>query len=1026
MMTSDLTGRVSAVNTVPLGDVLAEDAPVGSTVLVVEDAADFDERGGSVLLDGTDEVVYTSADDDTGTLVLAMPTTVEYLAETRVEVWDPVDAAPVVETLAQVVVEGTDQGGDPLEATVDHALIPLLPEGIRTPDPTTGVAGEAVSLQWRGDDLYVVNVHAKNPVFDGSMIDPDTLPDLGGGSDGVPPAYSPTPEVKGTVGALLVSWEPVTNGDPVEYEVHVSTTEIVPVLDGPTKVARTAASSAIVRTLPDGTPLDYATTYFVYVFAIDPDDSAPVSVAGSGSPVQITGADVAAEYVYAGAVSAGQITSGEMNATVALVGSLATARDGRRVEISNEAGLTIFEQDGNIVVTFPTDPDHELLMNGDVVARTLTALAGMELRGTSTVETGGQVTLAGQLGGSATPPAVAVGYDTATLAPSGSGWSPIYGSFVPADAMWTPGFRIENGSRLVKTSPATHVVEGYWQIPNAGTQPACGVTRNIDSIFVLYRNSTSPTNRDYTVKKYAADWNPDLTGTVAPTLTGTYTYQAPDNSNPYYNLPWTPAIGWDLTNSGYVIACRDYYVDSTNLRFRVHRYSNSGALVQEFLTAAVAPSVAESEDAQDLRGLFYGAADLGATHLFIATSVRAHAYTTTGASAAAHSFPLNGPNAAGFGVSAGFSYGFSGFGSYASGALGTAEIVQTRYGTLSGLGAAGAKWWTAFTWFDSTEDTGDPSNVKHESSLSAIAGFTMKNRARVTVTAPPIPSGGGPNDPNSVRFYMASLAGSTPPARSAFAQQTPAPADGAITATYSTFVLTPGGSNPAPPASSTFPNASPGRLTSSKTDGSGPIVDLKGDGSGRLGEITWDADGHVFGAVPAGALMPYAGSTAPAGWLMAQGQQVSRPIANGGTTDTYKALWAAIGTTYGAGNGSTTFNVPNMQDYFPLGSSAARPRGTSGGSRKITTANLPPHTHDKGTLKADSPGSDHQHDINRRENVGTNVGVARGNAANTTDAVTNAGTGQHEHTISGSTGNGPGTSTDYLPPFVSLNFIIRY
>jgi microcystin-dependent protein len=56
---------------------------------------------------------------------------------------------------------------------------------------------------------------------------------------------------------------------------------------------------------------------------------------------------------------------------------------------------------------------------------------------------------------------------------------------------------------------------------------------------------------------------------------------------------------------------------------------------------------------------------------------------------------------------------------------------------------------------------------------------------------------------------------------------------------------------------------------------------------------------------PAGSLMPYAGTTAPSGWLLCFGQEVSR--------STYAALFAVAGTAYGAGDGSTTFNLPDLR-----------------------------------------------------------------------------------------------------------------
>lgn len=62
---------------------------------------------------------------------------------------------------------------------------------------------------------------------------------------------------------------------------------------------------------------------------------------------------------------------------------------------------------------------------------------------------------------------------------------------------------------------------------------------------------------------------------------------------------------------------------------------------------------------------------------------------------------------------------------------------------------------------------------------------------------------------------------------------------------------------------------------------------------------------------PAGAVMQYAGATVPSGWLECDGSPISR--------STYAALFTAIGTTYGIGDGTTTFNVPDARGRSPLG-----------------------------------------------------------------------------------------------------------
>ena len=92
---------------------------------------------------------------------------------------------------------------------------------------------------------------------------------------------------------------------------------------------------------------------------------------------------------------------------------------------------------------------------------------------------------------------------------------------------------------------------------------------------------------------------------------------------------------------------------------------------------------------------------------------------------------------------------------------------------------------------------------------------------------------------------------------------------------------------------------------------------------------------------PTGVQVPYGGSVAPTGFLICNGAAVSRT--------TYAALFAVCGTTYGAGDGSTTFNLPDKRGRGSIGSGtgtglSARTRGTKLGTEN-ETAPLPPHTH---------------------------------------------------------------------------------
>ena len=92
---------------------------------------------------------------------------------------------------------------------------------------------------------------------------------------------------------------------------------------------------------------------------------------------------------------------------------------------------------------------------------------------------------------------------------------------------------------------------------------------------------------------------------------------------------------------------------------------------------------------------------------------------------------------------------------------------------------------------------------------------------------------------------------------------------------------------------------------------SGKYLSMRNDGELRYdGKRLLNAD-DLSGMVPSGAVLYFAGQTAPAGWLKANGAAVSRTA--------YATLFAAIGTTYGAGDGSTTFNLPDLRGEFMRG-----------------------------------------------------------------------------------------------------------
>lgn len=161
-------------------------------------------------------------------------------------------------------------------------------------------------------------------------------------------------------------------------------------------------------------------------------------------------------------------------------------------------------------------------------------------------------------------------------------------------------------------------------------------------------------------------------------------------------------------------------------------------------------------------------------------------------------------------------------------------------------------------------------------------------------------------------------------------------------------------------------------------------------------------------SVPAGSIIPYAGTSAPTGWLLCYGQAVSRT--------TYSDLFSAIGTTYGSGDGSTTFNVPDCRGRVVAGqddmggTSANRLTDQSGGldgdtlgdtggseTHTLTTTEMPAHTH--GVT----------YSVASREVGAGNIAEIRGSGGGTENTTSAGSDGAHNN----------------VQPTIILNYIIK-
>lgn len=152
-------------------------------------------------------------------------------------------------------------------------------------------------------------------------------------------------------------------------------------------------------------------------------------------------------------------------------------------------------------------------------------------------------------------------------------------------------------------------------------------------------------------------------------------------------------------------------------------------------------------------------------------------------------------------------------------------------------------------------------------------------------------------------------------------------------------------------------------------------------------------DGYSNDAIPVGTIMTYGGGTPPSGWLLCDGSAVSRT--------TYDFLFGVIGTAYGTGDGSTTFNLPNFSGRVPVGVSGEYALASSGGesSHTLTVAEIPSHSH--------------------MQYVGANTGTWGVRK----DYVADASCAAYQQGLTSAVGGG--SSHNNMQPYLVVNYIIK-
>ena len=170
--------------------------------------------------------------------------------------------------------------------------------------------------------------------------------------------------------------------------------------------------------------------------------------------------------------------------------------------------------------------------------------------------------------------------------------------------------------------------------------------------------------------------------------------------------------------------------------------------------------------------------------------------------------------------------------------------------------------------------------------------------------------------------------------------------------------------------------------------------------------------------IPTATIVPWSSSSVPSGFLECNGAAVSR--------STYSALFAIVGTTYGAGDGATTFGLPDLQDNVAVGKSGTKALASTGGANTVasagnvggttanatlTTAQLASHSHPRPqALSGNSPQAP-----TAQQGAGRNHGG--------TSSVASAGSGTgHAHNMSATFS---GDSTSVVQPYLAVIYIIK-
>ena len=175
--------------------------------------------------------------------------------------------------------------------------------------------------------------------------------------------------------------------------------------------------------------------------------------------------------------------------------------------------------------------------------------------------------------------------------------------------------------------------------------------------------------------------------------------------------------------------------------------------------------------------------------------------------------------------------------------------------------------------------------------------------------------------------------------------------------------------------------------------------------------------------IPTATIVPWSDSSIPTGFLECNGTAVSR--------STYADLFAIIGTTYGSGDGSTTFDLPDLQDNVAVGKSGTKNLASTGGANTVTATGNVGGSTANATL-SESQLASHSHNLgfgsrtgganfNFRKTLTNNISDPTGGDPPYNFSSTGSGSG-HAHNMSATFS---GDATSVVQPYLTIIYIIK-